>query len=348
MQNGIIDIAALLRGEPKPMIPHTPLFFSSVCLPYPFDPDATCPKWLDCLDRNLEGDGDRISILQEFMGYCLVIDTSFQKFLVMTGDGGTGKSTACAVMTATLGCANVSHLPLEMFGQRFQMYQTLGKLANIAFDCGEIDKSAEGTIKSFTSGDRMTFERKFCDNVDAAPTARLILATNNLPRFSDRSSGIWRRLLLLPFLRVVPEQERVHGMDSPQWWEAQGELPGIFNWAIRGLQRLRERRRFTTSEMCEKELAEYRLECNPAGLFLREHFEADPQEDIVTQETYSGYAEWCRENGYRAMASNKFGAEIKRTFPACFPGKVYATDGRRVPGYKGLKKIKPTVEIASW
>jgi len=41
-----------------------------------------------------------------------------------------------------------------MFGQRFQTYATLGKLANIAFDWGN-RQTAEGTIKSLTSGDRM-------------------------------------------------------------------------------------------------------------------------------------------------------------------------------------------------
>lgn len=338
VQNGILNIDAVLRGESNVLTPHTPLWFSSVCLPYPFEPKAECPKWINSVERNLDGDEQRIAILQEFIGYSLMFDTSFQKFLVMSGEGGTGKSTACAMMTAILGCANVSHLPLELFGQRFQTFQTLGKLANIAFDCGEIDKTAEGTIKSLVSGDRMTFERKYHDNVDAIPTARLVLATNNLPRFSDRSSGIWRRMLLMPFKRVVPEVEKVHGMDKPDWWEAQGELPGAFNWAIEGLRRLREQRRFTTSEICETDLAQYRMECNPCGMFLNEHFEADPEADIVTQEAYIQYSAWAKRNGFHALASNTFGKEIVRAFPKAEPGKVYGRDGRRVPGYTGVKQ----------
>ena len=39
----------------------------------------------------------------------------------------------------------------------------------------------------------MTFDRKNRDAVHAQPTARLMLATNNRPRFSDRSGGLLTR-----------------------------------------------------------------------------------------------------------------------------------------------------------
>ena len=78
----------------------------------------------------------------------------------------------------------------------------------------------------------MTFDRKHISPIEAAPTARLILSTNNRPRFSDRSGGLWRRMILLPFNREVPEGERVLGMDKPVWWQESGELSGMLNWAI--------------------------------------------------------------------------------------------------------------------
>lgn len=121
------------------------------------------------------------------------------------GDGGTPKvpfaggrrrerkSVMCSVLTAVLGEGNVSHTPLEAFGLRFSLMPTLGKLANIASEVGELDRVAEGFLKSFTSGDRMQFERKFKEPIEAIPTAKLVLATNNRPRFSDRSGGLWIR-----------------------------------------------------------------------------------------------------------------------------------------------------------
>src|SRR5205807_310610 len=124
---------------------------------------------------------------------------------------------------------------------------TLGKLANICAEVGELDKAAEGYLKAYTSGDAMQFERKYESSFSAMPTARLVLATNNPPRFSDKSDGVWRRLILLPLNVTIAEEERVYGMDKREWWEASGELPGILNWALEGFDRLRLQGGFTRS-----------------------------------------------------------------------------------------------------
>lgn len=300
---------------PPCMRPHSPRWFSSVCLPYPFDGAAECPRFLAFLNKNLEGDAERISVLQEFAGYLLTPDTSYQKFLVLEGEGANGKSVFCAVLEAMLGRENVSHVQLELFAQRFALTPTLGKLANIAAEVGELDKVAEGFVKSFTSGDRMQFDRKHLSAVDATPTARLVIATNNRPRFSDRSSGIWRRMLLVPWQVQIAEAERVLGMDKPEWWEASGELPGIFNWAVAGLWRLRQQHRFTRSKLCEEALDEYRSETNPARSFLLDTCIASTLCEIPTAELYWQYKQWCDANGYRALGERIFGKEVKRAFP---------------------------------
>jgi P4 family phage/plasmid primase-like protien len=257
----------------------------------------------------------------------------------MEGEGANGKSVACAVLTAYLGRENVSHTPLESFGQRFSLIRTLGKLANIASEVGDLDKVAEGNLKAFTSGDRMQFERKFKEPVEALPTARLVLATNNRPRFSDRSGGLWRRMILMPFNTTIPESERVFGMDKPQWWEDVGELLGILLWSLAGLKRLREQRKFTESAVCNAALDDYRLESNPARTFLGEQYTTDLNADIVTTDVYSAYREWCETNGYRPLGSNTFGKEIVRAFPQATQGKVFSTNGTRVNGYKGIGNI---------
>jgi phage/plasmid-associated DNA primase len=54
------------------------------------------------------------------------------------------------------------------------------------------------------------------------------------------------------------------------------ELPGIFNWAIEGLRRLRCRGRFTDPALCREALETYRTESNPARAFLQECVVAKP------------------------------------------------------------------------
>ncbi len=317
-RNGILDVDALIASQPVILRKHSPLWWSPHQLPYEFDPHAGAvqrPCWEGFLAKNLENDADRITQLQEWAGYCLLPETSHQRFLIVEGEGANGKSVYLAVLEALLGPKNVSHVPLELWRERFALCSTLGKLANLASEVGDLDKVAEGYLKAFVAGDAMTFDRKGRDAIDARPTARLVIATNNRPRFSDRSKGLWRRMLLIPFLVEIQESERVIGMDDPAWWIRSGEMPGILNWALEGLLRLKLRGQFSESEAGRAAMEEYRAESNPAREFLRDYYQADQQEIVCCTDAYKKYAEFCEASGYRALGDKTFGKEVRRAFP---------------------------------
>ncbi len=317
MQNGIIDMDAVIKDRDDYRLPHSPEWFSTTCLPYQFNPDATCPRWEAFLEHNLELDPERIKMLQEWAGYLLLPDTGQQKFLVLEGEGANGKSVFCAAIEAMLGAANVSHVPLEMFGEKFELTTTLDKLVNICGDAGELDKVAEGHLKAFTAGNPMSFGRKYLDSVERIPTARLMMAVNNRPRFSDRSDGVWRRMLLVPWRIQIPASDRIANMDKPWWWEQSGELPGILLWAIMGLHRLRQQGRFTESKICSEALDDYRSEMNPARTFLQEHLEKSETSKIKSSFLYGMYSRWCKASGHHPLSERQFGREIFRVFRRC-------------------------------
>lgn len=334
LQNGILDLDAVIENRDDYLLDHSPDWFSTVCLPYNFDPQAKCPKWEAFLERNLELDPERIKLLQEWAGYLLLPDTGMQRFLVLEGEGANGKSVYCAAIEAMLGSANVAHVPLEMFGEKFELTSTLDRLANICGDAGELDKVAEGHIKAFTAGNPMSFGRKYLDSVERVPTARLIMAVNNRPRFSDRSDGIWRRMLLVPWRIQIPVDQRVPNMDKPWWWEATGELPGILIWAIKGLARLRAQGQFTVSQLCDEVLADYRAEMNPARRFLSENLDHGDCR-IKCGDLYRHYVNWSKENGHHPLAEQQFGKEVTRTFRKCERKRAGKNLGRTY-FYEGL------------
>jgi len=337
MRNGLVDIEAIVGATGTGVRPLTPEYFSTVSLPYDYDPEADCPIFRNALRRSLSDDPQRILLLQEFVGSCLEPNRSVQRFLMFYGEGATGKSAILAAFNAMLGRENVSAVPLERFGERFALFGMLGKLANIAAEIGEIDRVAEGYLKALTSGDLFEFERKHRDPVFALPTARLIFSTNNLPRFADRSGGLWRRLVLMPFNEVIPEGDRVIGMDRPSWWEASGELPGILNWALIGLRRLREQGRFTESAVVNAMLAEYRRESNPAQTFLLENYRAAEYGQEPKQEVFNRYLDWCQATNHRALTDGNFAKELIRTFPAARDERP-RIDGGRVRCWVGIAR----------
>ena len=246
-RNGLVDRSQLLEAENGELEVHVhdPRHFSQVVLPYDYDLEAKCPVWLQTLQevfpQHAEGDR-RIAVLQEFMGYTLMQhDTTFEKFLILHGQGANGKSTILKVWEALLGTDNVSHVALDAIGSQFGMFDMLGKLANIAADMNRMDRVQEGVLKSLTSGERMQFDRKHREPITASPTARLVFATNNLPPITDRSEGVWRRMIAMPFYQKFDGASR----DRQRAERLLEELPGIFNWAMEGARRLYAQERFS-------------------------------------------------------------------------------------------------------
>jgi P4 family phage/plasmid primase-like protien len=326
-ENGLLDLDDLLENDSKVELKsHTPDWWSLVHVPYEYDPEAKIgPYWTSFLSMNLGDDEKLIRCLQEWMGYCLLPNSDHQKFLIMIGEGNNGKSVFCAVLEGLLGEQNVSHVPLELFGQRFTLASTLGKLANIASETHDLDKVAEGYLKQFTDGSKMNFDRKGIPAIEARPTAKLIISTNQPPRFTDKSMGLWRRMLVAPFLVEIREDQKLLGLDKPDWWLDQGELPGVFNWAVEGLRRLQEAKTFTVTEVSEERKESLRRDNSPAREFVCEEYRLSYGDWVDKDAVYKAYKAFCETNGYRPMGARTFAKEFVRAVP----GAVSARRGPR-------------------
>lgn len=319
LRNGLFDLQALLDGKPldEVFLPHTPNWFSLTVLPYDFNADAASPAtFLSALHLALEGDQQRIDLLQEWMGYLIYPGNPFQKFLAFEGDGGNGKSAFLAVITALLGFQNCSYVPMEMFGDRFAKTATIGKLVNISSDVGHLERTEEGLLKSFVGGDTIFFDRKNREPLSMVPTAKLLMAWNQRPQISDRSNGVWRRLVLIPWLYTIPEDKIVRGMDQWSYWAQSGEMPGIFLWALQGLLRLMRNGRFTQSDKSREASEAYQIEQNSARAFLTECVELGRESELIgTRELYTNYRTWAEMEGRRPLSNIQFVKEIQRVFP---------------------------------
>lgn len=132
-ENGLIDLQEALDGEIPWLYEHDVNCFSTVMLPYEYDPLATCPLWLETLAQIFPSEGrddHRIEVLQEFMGLTFFPrDTRFETFLIFVGKGANGKSTILRTWEALLGPQNVTHVPLDALGGEFRLYDMQGKVS---------------------------------------------------------------------------------------------------------------------------------------------------------------------------------------------------------------------------
>ena len=341
MKNGLLDLT-IAEGEQKEhaLRPHSPQWFSTVKLPYDYQPDATCAQFLHFLNWMFQHDHELIALVQEWFGYCLATDPdmNLHKFIIFEGQGGNGKGVLLNLLMDVLGRENVSTVGVEAFlpTDRFSLFETLGKLANVSMETDDISVG-EGRLKTFVAGEAMPFEKKHRQAITARPTARLTFATNNPPKFSDKTDGMWRRLILVPCRATMPEARQNPGLGE----ELRHELPGIFNWALEGLRRLRANRRFTQPASVRAAVGQFREERDPARVFLQEHCVEDPQGFLSTQEVYRDYRFWCELNGAKADGTEDFGKAIRAVFPRAMSHRP-SSGGERVRGYTGVRRKGPS------
>lgn len=340
MVDGNFDLEKYLAGDDGALSPHAPALFELHSLPFGYVPGAECPSFHEVMKQNLP-DPEYRAFLQEWFGLNLVSDSTFEAFMLYTGEAGTGKTVACTVQAALLGPASVSAIPLEAFNpvRTFPLAALVGKRANIAEEIGECDKAAEGLLKQLVTGSPVTIERKYGDPFLLRNRARLTFATNVLPRFADRSNGIWRRMLILPFSQVVPEEKRDRRYLDPEWWVESGELPGVFLWALEGLRRLRARGRFNEPVECRKIREDYKRDANPATTFLRDNCTQEIISSTPSPALYKAYAAHVKEQGHHALSEPLFAREVRRCFPLAEKQEnaTWQPDGTRTRLWLGLR-----------
>ncbi len=268
-KNKLLNITAYLENKPNALMPHTPLWVSPVCLPYEYNPNATCPLWIRFLDEIFEGDNEKALLLQEWFGYCLTHDTSSQKFLIMCGVERAGKGVICDILKSMIGIEATAGFSLYQFARQFGLVPLVDKL--VAF-CGEVElKNCRDknhileVLKGITGEDELCIERKYQNALHLVLPTRLIICCNEMPTLYETTGALSSRLLLLQFQKSFSGKEDYELKDK-----LHNELSGISNWALEGLRRLRRNGRFSEPTAMKIGLQEHRRESNPTLAFIQD------------------------------------------------------------------------------
>ena len=316
----------------------TDRFYTTNYLPYDYNKDAISEKWGDFLLEITDNDIDMMLLLQMWCGYLLMPTNKFQKFLLCVGDGANGKFVFFDTIAAALGKHNVSNVPLACFSEPYKIYSTYGKIVNMSNENAKtLEANTESTIKEYTGGDKMLWEQKYKDVFSDYPTAKLMFATNILPVIRDTSDGIWRRMIYVPFDVQIPESKQNKSLSSEL--QTPEELAGILNWMLEGRQLLIKNNGFVIPDKCNDKLNQYRMDSNSALGFINENIEEDTSfnEQIISNDLYLVYKNWCASNGCYAKNNVHFGKELSKQFPKIHKTRIDDINGKRVVAYKGIK-----------
>lgn len=267
-------------------------------LPYSYDANAECPLWQKFLERVLP-EAKAQQVLAEFIGYCLMPRHSLEKMLWLYGDGQNGKSVTLEIIEALLGSFNVSYLSLsDLTNDEVKRAGIEGKMLNISHESGK--EVNANVLKQLTSGERVLIKYLYRDPYETMNYGKFIAAFNMLPR-AEITFGYFRRLIIIPYLVTITEEEK----DDRLADKLKLELPGILNWVLGALANLMNRRQFTNSESCRKALDQYRLQSDNVRLFLNEMCE--PSEyTMAASGIYESYRNYCISSSLKPIGKQRF------------------------------------------
>jgi putative DNA primase/helicase len=184
-------------------------------------------------------------------------------------------------------------------------------------------------LLSISGEDILTVDRKYREPWSGSIPARFVIISNELPRFGDASGAIASRFIVLTL------RGSWLGREDPDLTRSLlKELPGIFEWALDGLERLHGQGRFTepvSSIDATTALADL---VSPTSAFVRECCVTGPGEAVPCDGLYEAWRTWAEENGHHAGSSQTFGRNLRAVVPDLRTGRPRSNDHARC--YQGV------------
>lgn len=287
-------------------------------------------------------DDDDIITLQEYLGYCLIPSNKGQCMLIITGNGGEGKSRLGIVLKEIFQDSMLFGCTHNIGGTRFFRANLKNKLLMIDDDLqGEALKNT-GTLKTIiTAETAIDTEEKGKQSCQTIIYARILGFSNDFLRAAcDKSDGFFRRLILLTTKPVPPDRT-----NDPYIAEKLiSEKNEIFCWMFEGLQRLIANNfKFTISEKTKRNLESVIDESNNTVKFLQDSsfVELGSSYEESSANLYSAYKCWCAINLLEALSQNAFTRQLKSNSAKL--GIEYTTHIKQgkgeVRGFRGIHAI---------
>lgn len=329
LANGVLEIGADGVFMLKPFSPD---YLSRNQSPLVFQPDAKCPRFLDELLLPAVTAEDAI-LIQKYAGLCLLGHNLIQRFLILDGEAGRGKTQLALIIQLLVGLTNCTQLRTAHLGERFETFRFLKKtlLVGVDVQADFLNTPGASVIKGLVGGDLFDAEQKGGTGSFQIPGNFNILITSNarLRVRLEGDLGAWRRRLNIARFESPPPKKKIPDFGR-RLVEEEGS--GILNWALDGLRAL-------LNDIAE--IGDIYMSPAQAGVvdallaesdslrhFLKHAVERRPGSDLTANEIIEAYAEYCPEKGWTALPITLVQRQLESLILELF-GTVKVNDIRR-------------------
>ncbi|MFI5635651.1 phage/plasmid primase, P4 family [Streptomyces sp. NPDC051664] len=293
------------------------------------------PRWQRFLDDTFGTDveGCRTTdFLHLLLGYSISGDVGAQVMPFLYGQGKNGKSVLLDVMLQLMGdyadAAPPGFLMAKVFeGHPTDLAELHGRRIIVCSELKPGDRFDEARVKLLTGGDKLKARRMRQDFFSFHPTHKLWLLGNHRPEVNTGGFAFWRRMRLIPFERVVPEECKIDNLASVLVRE---EGPGILAWLVEGARRYFAGAKDLTGPVrVQVATTAYAETEDHVGRFLTEACKIDDGMRAEQTQLYSAYTRWCGFEGANPVSARAFAARVRETLGMASPKEMILSMSRK-------------------
>jgi putative DNA primase/helicase len=284
-----------------------------------------------------EDEEDKLKLLQEVCGSAATGYATHlvqPKAVILKGESAeNGKSQILDLARGVLPPSATATVTASRMGDERHIIGLVGKLLNASDELSSSAAISSDTFKTIVTGEPVQGRDVYKSRVEFRPVAQHLFATNALPPFQGgMDRGVQRRLLVVTFNRVIPEEERIENIGK-RVGEEESDL--LLAWGVEGASRLIRERKFTVPKSSQEALLDWLYSADPVIAWLHERVTVcsivNNQPALATNVAYARFKEWAVAQGFKSEllpAINGFTQRIKANAPGirchrCSTGRVF-------------------------
>lgn len=335
-KNGTLDL------KENRFVKHSPKFLANSSLAIDFRlHEKYMPNTKQFLETIANGDYELYELMLQVIGYILSNDLRAKSFFYLEGVGDAGKSKFCDLIASFFpkeGNNKVARVALQDLGGKF----SLGNLANTRLNISEdlpdapLSPTTVSRIKMISDSNRLEAEAKYVQAYSFKPVCKMLFASNHPLRLKEYDEAFVNRVVYIPFMHPIPK----HKQDRDILSKMQGELPALFNHALKAYLRLVESNyAWAGADRFKPEIliSAPRTSVDNYAI-LREFVETccvlDQSSVTSSNDLKIAYEYFCQARRYLPIKGDRFSRELN----AVLPDTVERTKiGNQKRGFRGIR-----------
>jgi putative DNA primase/helicase len=300
--NGTLDLRTLT------VRPHDPRDRLTKVTRAAYDPQAVGASWERFLSMVLPDDAVR-GYLQRLIGLSLLGKVVEHIFTIATGTGANGKGTSYNAILHALGdYGHVAESDLFMSaksnpnGASPAQMGLLGKRLIVVSETERDHKLAVALMKNLTGGDPITARPLYGKPVTFNPSHTSLMVTNYLPKVAGDDPAAWRRLRVIPFDVVIPEDKR----DGRLGEQLELEADAILAWAVEGYRQYNDKG-MDAPEAVKAATDGYMRDSDAVARFITDCCMVSPHAYATVEDLFARWSKWASEDGAEPLTKRAFG-----------------------------------------